>query len=386
MSSATSTNEEQIAKPEGLLPKRSQVPQDDRWDLSALFESDDAWEKSFAELEQDVPTYESFRGRLGESADVLLEMLRFDSEFDRKMERTAIYAFLKTTEDQGNSDYQAMKMRMQNLSVRSSQAASYINPELLAIKAEQMDAFIVDPLLEGYRLQLERLIRQRPHTLSDAEERLLAMQGEMASAAGNAFRQLNDVDLRFGKVEDEHGKPQELSHASFISMLHKPSRKIRHTAFSQYYQEIAEHENTLAATLGGSIQRDVYYAKVRNHGSALEAALFPDNVPTAVYDNLITAVRGSLPAVHHYFDVRQRKMGLSELHHYDTYVPILSDMKKSHSWDEAVSVVLDSLAPLGSEYVDTLANGLKSRWADRYPNRGKQSGAFSCGSFDGAPY
>ena len=142
----------------------------------------------------------------------------------------------------------------------------------------------------------------------------------------------------------------------------------------------------MCATLAGSVHRDVYYAKAREYGSSLEAALFPDNVPVTVYDNLIAAVRQSLPAVHHYFDVRRRKMGLADLHHYDTYVPILSGIEKHHTWDQAVEVIMEALRPLGPEYTEVLARGLRGRWSDRYPNRGKQSGAFSCGSFDGDPY
>ena len=212
------------------------------------------------------------------------------------------------------------------------------------------------------------------------------MQGEMASAASNAFRQLNDADLRFGEVEDHTGTSVELSHATFGQLLISPERKVRRNAFDQYYLQFAAHENTLSATLCGSIQRDVYYARARNYPSSLEAALFPDNVPVAVYDNLIGAVRDSLPNVHHYLDVRRRKMGLKDLHHYDTYVPILSNLKKHHHWGQAVDVVIESLAPLGEEYTSVLEEGLRGRWADRYPNRGKQSGAFSCGSFDGDPY
>ncbi|MCC9600401.1 oligoendopeptidase F [Stieleria sp. JC731] len=368
------------------LPSRSEVSPEDCWDLSTLFENDQQWEEAFKALDAQIEKLESFKGRLGESAEVLREAMDFDSQFSRESERIAIYAFLKTTEDQGNSDYQAMKSRFQNLAVRASQAASYWSPELLSIEPETMDELVADPLLEPYRLELERLLRRRPHTLTDREERLLAMQGEMASAAGNAFRQLNDVDLRFGTIKDEDGNEHELSHATFIQLLHKPTQKVRREAFQQYYKEVEEHENTLAATLSGSIHSDVYYARARNHDSALAAALFPDNVPVSVYDNLIAAVRESLPSVHEYFDVRRRKMGLSDIHHYDTYVPILSDMKKEHTWDQAVEVVIDSLAPLGEEYTSTLKKGLCGRWADRYPNRGKQSGAFSCGSFDGAPY
>ncbi|MCA9135366.1 MAG: oligoendopeptidase F [Planctomycetales bacterium] len=380
MSAATSPS------PAKTLPDRSDVAPQDCWDLSSLFASDADWETAFTALQSKVDTYATYRGRLGESAATLLEALQFDSDFSRDAERVAIYSFLKTTEDQGNSDYQAMKARFQNLAVRANQAASFMSPEMLAIDPAKMDALVADPLLKPFQLQLKRLLRQRPHTLSDREENLLAMQGEMASAAGNAFRQLNDVDLRFGTLQDESGNEQELSHATFIQFLNSSSRKVRRDAFHQYYKSIGEHENTLAATLGGSIHRDVYYARARNHESSLASALFPDNVPVDVYDNLIAAVHESLPSVHQYLDVRRRKMDLPDIHHYDTYVPILSDMKKQHSWDEAVEVVLESLAPLGTEYTSALANGFQSRWADRYPNRGKQSGAFSCGSFDGAPY
>jgi oligoendopeptidase F len=368
------------------LPYRKEVSPDDCWDLTSLYLDDAAWESDFKKLEGKIPQLESYRGRLGTSAEVLSEALSFDSTFDRMAERLGTYAFLKTTEDQADSTYQAMKARFQNLAVRASQASSYMRPEILAIPEDTISAMLESDALQLYRLQLQRLLRYRAHTLTDNEERLLAMQGEMASAASNAFRQLNDADLRFGEVEDHLGNKVELSHATFGQFLISPDRKVRRKAFDQYYSQFASHENTLAATLCGSVQRDVYYARARNYSSSLEGALYPDNVPVAVYDNLITAVRDSLPSVHHYLDVRRRKMGLKDLHPYDTYVPILSNLEKHHSWDQAVDVVLESLTPLGSEYLSVLEEGLRGRWADRYPNRGKQSGAFSCGSFDGDPY
>jgi oligoendopeptidase F len=368
------------------LPERFEVAASDTWDLSSLYADNASWEKDFALLDTRIAKLESYRGRLGESAEVLAEALDYDSEFDRLAERLGTYAFLKTTEDQGNSDYQAMKSRFQNLSVRASQATSYMRPELLAISTERMAAFMADPKLSLYRLQLERLLRYRPHTLSNGEERLLAMQGEMAMAAGDAFRKLNDADLRFGEIEDHEGRRLELSHATFSQLLISPERSVRRKAFEQYYKQFEAHENTLAATLAGSVHRDVYYAKARNYPSSLSASLFPDNVPENVYTNLIKSVRDSLPAVHAYLDVRKRKMQIDSIHHYDTYVPILSGIKKHHTWDQAVDVILESLRPLGTEYTDVLAEGLRGRWSDRYPNRGKQSGAFSCGSFDGDPY
>ncbi|MEM9366478.1 MAG: oligoendopeptidase F [Planctomycetota bacterium] len=383
MSSAPTTENTSSAS---VLPSREQVPASDCWDLSSLYDDESAWETDFQALTDQLGRFETYRGRLTESAETLLEFLDFDRDFDRTAERLGTYAFLRTTEDQTDSDHQGRQSRFRNLVVKASQAASFVRPELLSAPESRMRDLLESNEIEPYRLQLERIVRYRPHTLTDNEERLLAMQGEMAGAAGNAFRQLNDADLKFGELADHTGTVTELSHATFIQFLHSPDRDVRKRAFQQYYKEIADHENTLAATLSGSIQRDVYYARARNHDSSLGAALFPDDVPVSVYDNLISAVRESLPAVHRYLDVRRRKMGLNDLHHYDTYVPILSNISKSHRWEHAVDVVIASLQPLGEEYVSTLEQGLRGRWADRYPNRHKQSGAFSCGSFDGDPY
>ncbi len=208
----------------------------------------------------------------------------------------------------------------------------------------------------------------------------------MAQTASRAFRQLHDADLKFGSVANERGEQVELGNATFPQLLQSPQRTVRRAAFQQYYRQFQAHENTLAATLSGSIHNDVYYARARGYESSLAAALFPDNVPQAVYDNLIQAVRGRLPAVHRYYDLRRRKMRLKDIHHYDTYVPILAQQSVRHTWDEAVHFVLDALQPLGTEYAAALAGGLRGRWCDRYPNRGKQSGAFSSGSFDADPY
>ncbi len=368
------------------LPNRSKVKVGDTWDLSSLFTDDDAWERAFKKFERQVPKFEKHRGKLGESAKELAACLKFDSDLDRIAERLGTYAFLKTTEDQTNSDYQRMMGRFQNVAVRASEAASFIRPEILAIPKRKLDEFLANKALKHYRLSLERLLRYKKHTLSKKEEQLLAMQGEMAQAAGKAFRQLVDADLKFGNVKDEKGERIELSNSTLSQLMISPKRSVRKAAFHQYYEQFTGHENTLAATLSGSIQKDVYYARARSYDSALGSALYADNVPSAVYDNLISSVRSNLPAVHHYYDVRRRKMKLRDIHHYDTYVPILSELSVKHSWKQAVKIVIKSLAPLGSDYGQVLEKGLNGRWADRYPNRGKQSGAFSCGTYDGDPY
>jgi oligoendopeptidase F len=368
------------------LPARSEVAPADCWDLSSLFPDDGAWERAFTAWEKRIPEYARFQGRLGEGPAVLAEALAFDLEFDRAGECLGTYAFLKTAEDSTNSAYQRMQGRFLNAASRAGQAASYLRPEILALPEEAIRAALADGLLAPYRLLLERLLRDKPHTLSQPEERLLAMQAEMSQTAGQAFHQLNDADLKFGPIADDQGRQLELSHASFITLLHSPSRDVRRTAFHQYYRQYDAHQHTLTATLSGSIQRDLYYARARNFSSALEAALFPDNVPPAVYENLIAAVRRHLPSLHRYYDVRRGKMGLPDLHHYDTYVPILSELETRRTFDEAAGLVLAALAPLGSDYCGRLERGLRGRWCDRYENRGKQSGAFSAGSYDGDPY
>jgi oligoendopeptidase F len=369
------------------LPARSKVKTADTWDLAPMCESDVQWEEMFATLDQLIAGFAKFRGKLGQGAKTLAACLAFDSDFDRLGERVGGYAHLKATEDQANSTYQAMVARFMNLATRASQAASYIRPEILALPQATLDQFLASKELAPWKLVLERIIRYKPYTLSGREEEILAMQGEMAEAAKKAFRQLLDADLKFGLVKNEKREQVELTNATLAKLMVSPARSVRKTAFHQYYAQFTGHENTLAATLVGSIHKDVYYAKVRNFKSSLESALFPDNVPQAVYDNLIAAVRKNLPAVHHFYDVRRRKMKLKDIHHYDTYVPILSDLEIKRNWAQAVKLVVDALAPLGSEYCSVLEKGLLTgRWCDRYPNQGKQSGAFSSGSFDSPPY
>jgi len=368
------------------LPPRSKMKPSDCWDLRSLFATDTAWEEAFTAWEQRIEGYGQFQGHLGESADTLAACLDFDTQLDRDGERLGTYAFLKTAEDTTNSNYQRTQGRFVNAASRAAQASSFIRPEILAIPDDTIHAFLAHERLAPYRLVLERVLRYKPHTLSEKEERLLAMQSEMAEACSKIFRQLNDADLKFGMVKDENGQWVELTHSSFTALLHSPKRSVRKTAFHKLYQEYADHQYTLAATLNGSIQRDVYYARARNFPSALEASLFPDQVPVAGYDNLIDTVHQHLPSLYRYYDVRRRKMKLREIHHYDTYVPILSDLETKHTWDQAVKLVIDALEPLGSDYCAALEAGLKGRWCDRYENKGKQSGAFSAGSFDGDPY
>jgi oligoendopeptidase F len=370
------------------LPARSKVKPQDQWDLSTLYKSNADWESAFATWEQQIAGYEAFKGKLGDSAASLANCLKFDADLDRLAERIGTFAFLKTAEDQTNSTSQRMKGRFQAVATKAAEASSFIRPEILAISPDKLDSFLKSPELKDWRLALDRILRYRPHTLGDKEEQLLAMQGRMAEASNDIFRQLNDADLKWPLVCNEKGQKVELGHSSFSAFLHSAKRSVRREAFEKYYTQYDAHKNSMAAALNGSVQRDVYYAKARGYPSALESSLFHDNVPPRVYDNLIESVHRHLPAVHRYYDLRRRVMKLKDgIHQYDTYVPILADIDKRHTWDKAVNVVIQSLSPLGSQYTTELEKGLTTdRWCDRYPNAGKQSGAFSYGTFDGAPY
>ena len=368
------------------LPARKAVPAGDTWDLASLCRSDAEWEQALAAWEARISQFAPYAGTLGTSAERLAECLAHDLAFDREGDRLGTYAQLRASEDLASADAQRMVGRFQHVSTRAGEAASFIRPEIMAIPPATLADWMSLPVLAPYRLLLERIVRTRPHTLSEREEKLLAMQGTFAGTAGKVFRQLTDADLKFGDVTTGKGERVELSNATFTTLLHDTAADVRRTAFHQYYAQYEAHANTLAATLSGSNERDIYAARVRNFPTAVEAALFSDNVPLSVYDRLVDAVRGNLPAVHRYYDLRKRVLGLDEIHHYDCYVPLVPELEQRHTWDQAVAVILESLAPLGGDYGQRLERGLRGRWCDRYPNAGKRSGAFSSGTYDSDPY
>lgn len=369
------------------LPPRSEVKTEDTWDLTQLFKSDADWEKAFSKWQKKISGYAKFKGKLKGGAKVIRQLLEFDRELDLEGDRIGQYAFLKTSEDQADSNYQRLKGRFLSAATKAGEAAAYIRPELLAIPEKKMASFLKSPELKEWKLTIERIIRYRPHTLTDSEEKILAMQGQMSEASGSIFRQLLDSDLKWPKLQNEDGHEIELGNSTFLMFLESPKREVREVAFREYYKQIEAHKNTIAAAYNGAVQRDVYYAKVRGFKSARESALFSDNVQPSVYDNLIKSVHKGLPTLHRFYKLRQKAMKLADIHHYDTYVPILSEIKSDYPWEKAARVISDALEPLGSEYVNTMHDGLtKARWCDRYPNKNKSSGAFSSGSFDGLPY
>src|SRR6266446_3377306 len=279
------------------IPTRSEIPDSDKWDLTLLFPTEQDYRGAFTRLKELYPEIVRYKTRLGESAKTLFECLEFEKSLDQIAERLGHYASLKYAEDSSNNDNLSRRAELTNLLTKVSEVASYINPEIQQIPDETFERFLADPILGDWKTSLTKLRRYKPHTLSEREERLLALGAPIIQGHSDTFSQLTNVDMRFGSLIEE-GQERALSLSTYISFLHKKDRDLRRRAFHQFYAEFDDHKYTLASALSSSVRADVFSAKIRNHPSAREASLFGDNIPLAVYDNLIATVRKNLP-VHH---------------------------------------------------------------------------------------
>ncbi|MDR2747063.1 MAG: oligoendopeptidase F [Treponema sp.] len=367
------------------IPSRAEQRSENTWDLSKLFSSDEAWGAALAEYEKKTGQIDRYRGTLGKSADALADYLDFIRDFRILEERLNYYADLRQTEDEGSNAARTITGKFMMAAARAQAASSWEAPEIQAIPEADMERFLQDPRLSEYRIYLKKLLRYKPYILSDAEERLIALHAEGEGVAADTFSVLTNVDLDFGTIDTPEG-PLPLSQSTWSVFMEHPGRDIRRRAYEQFYSYFESHKTSLASLYSGSVKNDVIRARIRGFPSARQAALFPDKVDEKVYDNLIGAVSANLGPLHRYYSLRKKALGLTELRHYDVYAPIVSRAIKETSWDEAVDLISAALAPLGDEYVGTLRAGLLGRWADRYENKGKRSGAFSAGSFTGDPY
>ena len=369
------------------VPTRAEMPAADTWDLTALYPDVAAWQADLDAVRDEFPRLAAFKGRLGQSAADLLAALEFEKALGLKIERLYSYASLQTSEDGSNADFLSREAQLENLLTRIGEATAFFEPEVQAIDDRTFAGFLADPALAPWKTRLEKTRRFKPHILSEAEERLLALGAAALAGHRETFGQLTNVDMRFGTIRDENGQEVELSQSAYSSFLNKRDAAIRKTAFHQFYREFSDHQFTLAAALSSSIKADVFRARARHYPSALEKALFADRIPTSIYDNLIASVRANFTPLRRYYDLRRRVLGLETIHQYDTYVPMVASVQTNTGFDEAITLVVDALRPLGGEYVTTLEEGLRrGRWCDRYETKGKRSGAFSSGSYGNPPY
>ena len=367
--------------------KRIEQKVEDTWCLEDMLESDDFWEEEFGRLQRMIFQYEDFEGTLGESADRLLEYLKFNDETNLLMERLYVYANMRYHQDMANSMYQEFAARAQTLMVEISGASAFAEPEILEITTEKINIFFNEnPELETYKRYISEILRGKNHTLDKKTETILAKSRQMANAAENIFSMYNGADIKFPSITTEEGEEIEITHGNFVPLLESVDREVRKAAFEGVYETYGKMRNTLAATFAANLDQANFYAQVRNFSSAREMYLYGSNIPESVYDNLIETVHKNMDKMHKYVSLRKKILDVSELHMYDLYTPIAKAPDTKYSFEAAKDIVLEGLAPMGEEYIKVLEEGFDNRWIDVYENEGKRSGAYSWGAYGTHPY
>ena len=369
------------------VPARSDVAAEHKWNLEAVFPEDGQWESEFTEIAPLLDRVKGFQGRLGENSGVLLDALKLRDDVNYRLERLYAYARMRRDEDNTNAHYQALEDRARALWARVEEASSFFNPEVLEVGREKVDVFLSqNDDLKVYAHLLDDLFREAEHMLPAREEALLAAVGEVTAGPSQIFDMLNDADLKFGTVTDDEGEEVELSQGRYLRFVLSQNRDVRRNAFLKFHQAYHSNRNTIAATYATQVKADIFFARARKYNSALEAALFHDNIPVSVYDNLINAVNERLPLLHRYMDMRRRALGLDDLHMWDLHVPLVPEADSTIEYERATEMVVNAVAPLGQRYQDAVKEGFSSRWTDVYETQNKSSGAYSWGVYGVHPF
>lgn len=368
--------------------KRSEVKREETWDLEAIYADTAAWEADFAKVASMIPALSAFEGKLGESGETLLSALKQRDEIYQLFSQVAVYAHMKRDEDNSNPTSQALMEKVTSMGAQIGAAASWMTPEILELPEETLKGYLQSTQgLDLYKFELEDTYRQKAHVRSAEVEELLAQFSEITGAPRNIFTMLNNADLDFPLVKDEKGNEVELTHGRYIRFLESADRSVREGAFRALYETYTKYKNTIGATFGASVKKDVVSARARNYNSARAAALAENNIPESVYENLVATVNQGLPAFHKYLQLRKKLLGVDQLQMWDIYTPLVPEMNKQIPYDEAVETIIAAVAPLGEEYGRIAREGLTTkRWVDRYENVGKTSGAYSSGTYTTHPY
>ncbi len=366
---------------------REDIPDEFTWNLESIFARDDAWERDFQSLQSRIPELEALKGTLAQSGQALLNVLQKRDEIFEVLERLYVYSSMRKDEDTTNGKYQGMADRAMQLYVRTTTAASYIEPEILALPQNVLDQYIQGtPGLSLYQHQLDDLNLKRPHIRSAEVEAVLAATGEISDAPDSIFSMIENADLKLPNIKNEAGEEVELTQGNYLTYIRSQDRRVRKDAFDALHGTFFKQRNTIAATLSAQVKVDVFHTRQRNYSSCRERALARYNIPVSVYDNLIATVSEYIPLLNRYMKLRKKMLALDELHMYDLYVPIVEETTDEITYQEARDTVVEALAPLGSDYVNTLKQGFTQRWIDVYETPGKRGGAYSGGAYGTHPF
>ena len=372
---------------EKRLPKRSEVLKENTWKLEDLFETNEDWFREYESLKELPARAAGFAGKISQDPEKLLEFMKLQDEVEVRLGALYTFASCRSDEDTADNYYQDMNGKARSVMVAIMGAAAFSGPEIMSIPDDVMESFYEkQPELETYRRSLYDIRRRKAHTLTPETERLLALSREMAGTAGKVSGILRDAEIKFPDVTDSKGNVRQLTEDNLPTLLEDPDVNFRRDAFKTYYKRFSEFRNTLAATLDGQFKQLLFYANARNYEDTLSASLDENEVPTDVYLNLIEAIHGNLDKMYRYVRLRKKMLGLDELHMYDVYTPIVSDVAVAVPFDKAKETVLEALAVLGDDYTALLKKGFEERWIDVYPNEGKRGGAYSTGTGRPHPY
>ncbi|MGX7109242.1 oligoendopeptidase F [Facklamia miroungae] len=367
--------------------KRSEIEEKYTWDLRSMYKDLEAFESDFSKAQKMIQEIKELEGTLGQSPEHLAKAIEMMKETERIVENLYVYSHLVSDQDQTVSASQSLQARTLQLITELDGAIAFFDPELLAIEEEKLNDFVKNnEKLQSYRQFLDNAVRFRPHVLSHAEELLLAKAGEIFATPSKTFGLLTDADLKFPTIKDEEGHEVELTHSVYGKMLESSDRRVRREAFQQYYSVFEQFKNTYASLISSQMKAHNYQAKVRHFDSARQAALFQNNVPESVYDTLLEAVHSRLSLLHRYVALRKDLLGIDDLEMYDMYTPLLGEPPIKVTYEEAQSIILKAVKPMGEDYVAIMKEAFADRWIDLYENIGKRSGAYSSGTYDSKPY
>lgn len=371
----------------GAAVERSEIPDHLKWDISRIFPDVEAWRSEFDALEQEIADLPALREGLTASGASLLAAIERILDVGRRLEIVYVHASMSSDQDTRVGENTARKGRAGTLSVKYSEATSWFEPLVLEMDDAGLEKLLEqEPGLDRYRHYFDDIRRSREHTLDPDREALLAAAGDLARGAGSVFNALDNADLDFPQVEDEEGRPVELTKARYTKLVRSGSREVRRRAFEAFMDSYGGVINTLAANMDANVRNHVFFARARNYADCLESALHPNAIPVSVFHSLVETVGANLPAIHRYTALKKRVLGVVTLREHDLYAPLFTAGKFSFGYDEAREVLLEAIAPLGDEYRATVERGLNDRWIDVHENQGKRSGAYSSGAYGTDPY
>ena len=374
------------AQESGGLPERTEIAEPYTWDLNHFYSSMGEWRAERDACAVVVDEMASMRGKISESPAQLVAFLKKQEALVQQLERVFAYTMLMRDQDTREAAPQGMFQEASNLAVKLGESTAWAEPEILGMPDGQLMKWCKEtPELQIYEHSFTNMLRQQKYVLSAREEEILAMAGKISSAPQQAFTMLTNADMSFPTIKDEDGNEVELSEGRYSKFMQSSDREVRKAAFKGTLNAYLEYKNTMAALLGGSIQKDVFHARARGYDSALQAALSPDNVPTAVYTNLIGTIHEHLPKLHRYMEIRRKQLGIDKVHLYDTFLPLVNAEPPQIAYDDAVALIITALEPLGTEYLNPMKKGFASRWIDVYETKGKKSGAYSLGIYSRHP-